>query len=55
MVTRKDGKDEYNITLMSTFTSKSHPGQYVILSTTDTINPADKADVEALFASAAYK
>jgi cytoskeletal protein RodZ len=54
MVTRKDGKDEYNITLMSTFTSKSHPGQYVILSTTDTINPADKADVEALFSSAHY-
>ena len=54
MVTRKDGKDEYNITLMSTFTSKSHPGQYVILSTTDTINAADKADVEALFSSAHY-
>jgi uncharacterized protein YceK len=54
MVTRKDGKDEYNITLMSSFGSKMHPGQYMIFSTTDTINAADKNEVEALFASAHY-
>lgn len=54
MVTRKDGVDAYNITLMSSFKSKMHPGQYMIFSTTDTINIEDKADVEALFASAHY-